>query len=906
MIFNSQLQQNAQFNSMPLVWLAVFFVSGIWLSKIFAPSSYLLIPLFLLLIPIICFSLIKKNYVVPTTLVLASFLIAGNFLALVEKQSVKPNRVKTLYESKAISSYQLIELTGQIINEPEMTVDGYYLLLRGEKIRYQKSEQKVSGDVRIFLSVQSQEQEQDFERLEIEYGARVKVPLFLNREDNFRNPGSLSFSEILDQNGLDATATVKSPLLIERLENGTVWLPLVWIYEARKDLIIQTRKLFSPETSGVLLASLLNNRYFLSKSTSDRFREGGTFHILVISGLHITFLGLLGTWLTRRFTSKKFWIFFWPNLGLWLYSVMVGAETPVTRAALMFTIITFAPVVFRQTSQLNSLGAAVILLLLWRPSDLFDQSFQLTMLSVTALFGVCFPLLEKLEEIGSWKPSVPTPVPPFCAKWLIILAETLFWDEQKWTIEKRKNIWDGRLFKSDLAKTIGKFGLQAMLRYVFAGIIVSLIIQLWLTSKMVTDFHRFAWSGLLLNLVVGLLMAVLSLLALLALLMTQLSSLAAAPLVWLAEITNWLMVRSIDPLMELGLASIRLPVYSGWMRAIYWLYYIPLIFLAIWVNKWNPFEAISVAKTIWQKQTFLPAMLSGFAVLFSLIIFHPYSAPKPDGRLKIDFLDVGQGDSVLLTMPDGTTLLVDGGGRISNRKMIKYNGEIEIFEPDTRTIGESVVCEFLWEKGIDKVDYLLATHADADHIDGLNDVAKNFNVKGVFIGTMPENDEDFVKLSETLKKNNLPTTQILRGNEFELGGAKIKVVFPERDESKRFKSSNNNSIVLVISFGERKILLTGDIEKEAEASILNENLAVDMVKVPHHGSRTSSTAEFIAATKAHYAIISVGRHSQFGHPHLEVIERWKQSGAKILTTGQKGTITFSTDGKDLQLETFVK
>jgi competence protein ComEC len=121
-------------------------------------------------------------------------------------------------------------------------------------------------------------------------------------------------------------------------------------------------------------------------------------------------------------------------------------------------------------------------------------------------------------------------------------------------------------------------------------------------------------------------------------------------------------------------------------------------------------------------------------------------------------------------------------------------------------------------------------------------------------------------------------------------------------------SRNNDSIVLRLQFGRRALLLTGDIEMAGEERLLraNENLRVDVVKVAHHGSKTSSIPPLIAATQPRFAVISVGQTSIFGHPSPDVVERWKTAGAQVLTTGNSGTITVTTDGYDLKLETFVK
>jgi len=255
----------------------------------------------------------------------------------------------------------------------------------------------------------------------------------------------------------------------------------------------------------------------------------------------------------------------------------------------------------------------------------------------------------------------------------------------------------------------------------------------------------------------------------------------------------------------------------------------------------------------------------------------------------VDFLDVGQGDSALITMPDGTTLLVDGGGNTTDT---------------ARRIGETVVSEYLWWRGLSHIDYVLATHADADHIDGLNDVLKNFSVTAALIARRPRDDPEFQKFSQTLTETGTYSETIQAGDVIRFGEVEIDVLWPPAGGD---TSTNNDSIAFRIQLGERSILLTGDIEQEAERSLLasQQQLRADVVKVPHHGSKTSSTGGFVLATKPNFAIISVGRKSRFGHPHKDVVDRWRSNGATVLTTGEYGTITISTNGQDLNIKTFI-
>src|SRR4029079_991966 len=200
-------------------------------------------------------------------------------------------QIRRLLDSETIKVGEPVELTGVLEQEPELAPERLFLRLRVRRIRAGNVERQTTGVVMLLARVVPGSNESEFEALDLHYGATLRVLTRLERAEGFRNPGVSSFTEYLDRQGYDATALVKSPLLIERLENERVFLPLAWLYEWRRKLQTEINSHFSNETAGVLDAAMLGNRYFLSQSTSERFREGGTFHVLVISGLHITFLG---------------------------------------------------------------------------------------------------------------------------------------------------------------------------------------------------------------------------------------------------------------------------------------------------------------------------------------------------------------------------------------------------------------------------------------------------------------------------------------------------------------------------------------------------------------------------------------------------------------------------------------
>ncbi len=895
------LPTSPDFNRSPILWLSVSFAVGILVASLINIDLQATISA-CALFAIVAFVL-RRQYL-ATALILIAFASAGAVSFEVEKLSVSPNRIRVLYDNGTVRSGDPVEVEGVLLGRPEPSIDGLFLTLRTEKLVYQGTSRDVSGNIRLFLpesdeGIEATNQKSEFP--ELKFGSRLKIACKLVREEAFLNPGVISKKEILDRLRVDATGSIKSPLLVEHIADESVFLPLAWIYDRRAALIEDFKNNLSPTSAGIMIASLLGDKYFLDKGTADLFRDGGTFHILVISGLHVTFIGGLLLLFLRQITRNRWTQFGVTTIALWAYTLAVGADVPVVRAAIMFTIVLYSYVIYRQGSLLNSLGVCALIILVWRPSDIFNPSFQLTFVSVAAIVACAYPLIECLRSIGSWTPSAETPFPPKVPNWVMRFCEMIYWSEDAWKAEAKRQIWAANLFKSPyLAKRVFG-GVQHAARFVFEGVVVSLIVQIWMLPLTVVYFHRVSGASILLNLWVGFFIALESFAAVGGVLASHLSELLASPLFMFAEALNWLMLSFPRLFSDNGLASFRLPAYSGNGRAIYILYFLPVLFLAFAANRWKPFD---LKRNDWLvRSRFLAVATAALALLIGVIVLHPLSVPRPDGRLHFDFLDVGQGDAGLVTFPDGKTLLVDGGGRI---KFNADEGVNETFEPDVRGIGEAVVSEFLWNRGLSRIDYIFATHADADHIQGLVDVAKNFSIGSAVFGRMPLDDPDFAELYEVLQRRGIPTELVARGDHFEYGEVTVEVLYPIASDDPDALSDNDHSVVLRIVCGSRTFLLTGDIERTAEAALVTGGgtLGADLVKVPHHGSRTSSTQEFINSVGAKYAVISVGRSSPFGHPHMDVVERWRTNGVEVMTTGERGTISVSTDGKDLVISTF--
>ncbi len=896
-----EAEPHKNFSRYPMMWLAAAFAVGIVAASV---TGIGLLPCVAVLLASAVIAFLARGKPHAAACVLIAFSCAGAVSSSLEKDYLSADRVKVLYDSGAIRSGEPVELEGVLANGPEPTVEGRFLNLKADKITYHGNEFRATGNVRLFLPEKpaaSDEGGLTTEMPDLRYGSRLRIACKLSREDEFLNPGVIPKRELLDRLGVDATGSIKSPLMVEKLADESVFIPLAWVYERRETLIRELKGSLSNSAAGIVTAAVLGDKHFLDKPTADVFREGGTFHMLVISGLHITFMGGLLLILVRLFTRNRWIQFIVAMAVMWSFALAVGAHLPVIRAAIMFTVLLFSYVIYREARLLNSLGLCTFILLVWRPSDLFDASFQLTFVSVAAIVAMAYPLIEMFRKIGSWAPSPNTPFPPNVPNMLKRFCETLYWSEEAWSIESKQQIWTAKLVKEPyLAERITDT-FQKALRYIFEAILVSLTVQIWMLPLMVWYFHRVSMVSVLLNIWVGIFLAIESLTAVIAVWINHFSTLLASPLFTVVEMVNWLLLSVPKLFVDNGWASFRLPAYSGVGRVWYAVYFIPVLFFTVVLARWDPFSVKLMQQM--PRLLYLRTAAAALAILIGIIVFHPFSAPRPDGRLHIDFLDVGQGDAALITFPDGRTMMVDGGGRF---RQAMYSDDGEPFEPDMRGIGEAVVSEFLWDRGYSAIDHILATHADADHMQGLTDVAKNFSIGSAVFARMPMDDPEFAELADTLNRRAIPTESIARGDRLVFGNTVIEVLYPIADEDPNAVSDNDHSAVLRIVIGNRAFLMTGDIEKHAETDLLSGGgtLAADLIKVAHHGSRTSSTPEFINAVGAKYAVISVGRRSPFGHPHPEVVDRWINSGAKVMTTGENGTISVSTDGNDLEISRY--
>jgi competence protein ComEC len=385
---------------------------------------------------------------------------------------------------------------------------------------------------------------------------------------------------------------------------------------------------------------------------------------------------------------------------------------------------------------------------------------------------------------------------------------------------------------------------------------------------MVSYFHRLSITGLSANIVV---IPLLSL---------------VVPIGFAAIVTGWhilaLLTRFLLQLAE-AIASWHVHLEPAWRIAA----------LPLWAALAFSLSLIVLAVCIRFKRSVTPALVFSLAT-FAVLFWQPWPALLTPKALELTAIDVSQGDSLLLVFPDGETMLVDAGG---------YPGMERMQRKPQIDMGEDVVSPYLWSRRVRRLDYAVLTHGHSDHMAGLPAILDNFRPRALWIGAEPETDAwrnvrqhaqaDHVRIL-ALNRNSAPV---------QIGGAAIRFLAPSPEYVPGAAPGNNDSLVFEVTYGRRSILMTGDAERPVEADMLQAGQIrpVTLLKVGHHGSRTSSSEAFLDQLQPRFAFISDGYLNQFHHPHPDVLARLAEHHTLIFRTDQRGLLTFRTDGDKVEV-----
>lgn len=287
------------------------------------------------------------------------------------------------------------------------------------------------------------------------------------------------------------------------------------------------------------------------------------------------------------------------------------------------------------------------------------------------------------------------------------------------------------------------------------------------------------------------------------------------------------------------------------------------------------------------------AVAAGVLLFWIVAAPHTWARVFGDGRLHVTMMDVGQGDATLITLPNGRTLMVDAGG-------LSQSAEFDV--------GDRVLGPALRHRGVRRLDYLAITHGDHDHIGGAMSLVRDFDPREIWYGTYVNNHAPSMQLQSMAVYKRTAWRWLLAGDRVELGGVEIRVHHPAPEDWQRQKVRNDDSVVMELRYGQVSLLMTGDVSREVEESLIPslDLLPIVILKSPHHGSGSSSSQQFIDKVKPRVVLVSCGRGNPFGHPQPYVVERYRAVGAEILRTDMDGQIELVTDGVSIHATKFAK
>jgi competence protein ComEC len=578
-------------------------------------------------------------------------------------------------------------------------------------------------------------------------------------------------------------------------------------------------------------------------------------------------------------------------LALAAYVGMVQDRPPILRAALMVALYLCARPFFRRVELLNTIALAALVILFWKPSLLMDSSFELSFLAAGVIAALALPWMDRtsapyragLAHLGDvTRDIVHSPK--------VIQFRIEMRAASNWLAARMPKRFAPR------ASRLLTFPVSAGLR-LWEIVLLSVVIQWGMMPILAQDFHRVSLAGPLSNIPAVILTGLIVPLGFLTLLATfvwaRLSLLLARMLGFLA--TSLLAI--VKWVGAWPRVSYRIPGPPIWLIVSF---FVALICVAVAAR-----AAVALRTNRLARRKFAPpirplewAAIVALAALTALVAAHPFAPVLNRGKLEVSVLDVGQGDSIFAAFPDGRTMLIDGGGQPGSEWADGQRSGLDV--------GEQVVSPYLWSRGIKRLDVIALTHAHHDHLDGLHSVMQNFRVGELWIGR-DEETHAFEDLLKEARDHGVRVIHEVSGSKFDWDGVTGDVLWPA-DPTPVNEASNDDSLVLRLEDGSVRFLLAGDIQKKVEQRLVKEDadIAADFLKVPHHGSKTSSTPDFVAAVAPKVAVVSAGEANPFGHPAPGTVERYAQAGVRFLRTDRDGAVTALTDGHTLTVTTFTE
>jgi len=746
-------------------------------------------------------------------------------------------------EIKPAINGELISITGTIVAPVRYTLDGIVCIVEAQSWTFQGNRFQGKGRIRVSWREPGEPPA---------YGNQVQFMGKLREPYGTHNPGGFDYGRYLKRQGIHAVTTLRGAGAMQILHAPVSGMrSLVWerVDHWRKAIHDAAVASLTNPALGLFLGMVLGEQSFIEPDVRDAFMASGTVHILSISGSHLGLLSVLifavvrgGMRLLPASWVERLALRFTATRCALLvtlpvvsfYAALAGAEMATVRSWIMILVFGIGVWFGRTKNIATGLAVAAFLMLIPHPEAVYDISFQLSYLSVAAMAIVIWSQLKDEESL---------------------------------------------LVKEVVPRLGGNPGVQGLWKNTKTAWKISLAVSVATLPLVAFYFHQIPWLGLVANLLVVSLVGV-------VIIPLGLSSGISALVMGADTIPFAGLNQRVFETLTFFVGSIAKIPGAEWYVASPTILAMLIFFLVMAGVYGRPASPI--------------VRWGGIAILTGLVCYWAWS-PRSGwvpGQVQVTFLDVGQGDATLIELPDGQTILIDGGPAYSRLDM-----------------GRAVIGPALWNKGIRRLDHVIATHPQWDHVGGFPWVLRTFDVGQYWSNGITREEVFYQRLQSVLQQRGIRASIAAEGQEvLRPGPCSMKVLNPPVISHSFMTASpsvsggsflNNQSVVTRLECGSHSFLLTADAEHEAlELMAKHSNgVSAKVVKIPHHGAKSSLNLHWVDLLKAESFVVSVGNQNRYGHPAPEVVQAYRQKNSPIYQTDRDGAVWFTASYGDRGLTT---